>query len=157
MSKISIDRNIATKFQGIYYVASGLWPLLHMRSFEAVTGPKRDKWLVNTVGALIVTIGSTILISAARERERDTAVNLGISAALALIGIDSIYSKRGTIKSICWTRRSKPRFLQLYRDDDLSRESDEGQLTSRPEIWDVVVEPRPPSTLSIHRVNPRRT
>lgn len=53
MSKISIDRNIATKFQGIYYVASGLWPLLHMRSFEAVTGPKRDKWLVNTVGALI--------------------------------------------------------------------------------------------------------
>ena len=36
--------------QGAYYVASGLWPIFHRRSFEAVTGPKKDWWLVVTVG-----------------------------------------------------------------------------------------------------------
>jgi hypothetical protein len=81
-------------------MTSGLWSILHMRSFEAVTGPKRDKWLVKTVGALITAIGSTLLFSAAREPESETARNLGMSTALALIAIDSIYSIRGTIPKI---------------------------------------------------------
>ena len=100
MSKPSAERNSGTSFQGIYYVATGLWPILNMRSFEMVTGPKRDKWLVKTVGALITAIGSTLLFSAAREPESETARNLGISTALALIGIDSIYSIQGTIPKI---------------------------------------------------------
>jgi hypothetical protein len=100
MSKSSAERNLATSIQGIYYITSGLWPILHMSSFEQVTGPKRDKWLVKTVGAIITAIGSTLLFSAAREPESETARNLGISTALALIGIDSIYSVRGTIPKI---------------------------------------------------------
>jgi hypothetical protein len=101
MSKPSAEQNLTTaSLQGIYYVTSGLWPILHMRSFEAVTGPKRDKWLVKTVGALITAIGSTLLFSAVREPDSETARNLGISTALALIGIDSIYSIRGTIPKI---------------------------------------------------------
>ena len=32
--------------QGALYVVTGVWPLLHMASFEAVTGPKTDDWLV---------------------------------------------------------------------------------------------------------------
>ena len=101
MSKPPAGQNLTTtSLQGIYYVTSGMWPILHMRSFEAVTGPKRDKWLVKTVGALITAIGSTLLFSAAREPGSETARNLGISTALALIGIDSIYSIRGTIPKI---------------------------------------------------------
>ena len=96
----SYERDVATSFQGIYYMASGFWPILHMSSFEKVTGPKRDKWLVKTVGALITAIGSTLLFSASREPRSETARNLGISTALALIGIDSIYSIRGTIPKI---------------------------------------------------------
>jgi len=99
MSKSS-ERDVATTLQGIYYVTSGLWPILHMSSFEKVTGPKRDKWLVKTVGALITAIGSTLLFSASREPRSETARSLGISTALALIGIDSIYSMRGTIPKI---------------------------------------------------------
>jgi hypothetical protein len=99
MSKTS-DRHVATTLQGIYYLTSGLWPILHMSSFEKVTGPKRDKWLVKTVGALITAIGSTLLFSASREPRSETARSLGISTALALIGIDSIYSMRGTIPKI---------------------------------------------------------
>ncbi len=57
MSKPSAGRNSGASLQGIYYVATGLWPILNMRSFEMVTGPKRDKWLVKTVGALITAIG----------------------------------------------------------------------------------------------------
>ena len=31
--------------QGAFYAVSGLWSIVHLRSFEAVTGPKRDDWL----------------------------------------------------------------------------------------------------------------
>jgi len=99
MSKTS-ERDVATTLQGIYYLTSGLWPILHMSSFEKVTGPKRDKWLVKTVGVLITAIGSTLLFSASREPRSETARSLGISTALALIGIDSIYSIRRTIPKI---------------------------------------------------------
>ncbi len=70
MSKPSAGRNSGTSFQGIYF-ATGLWPILNMRSFEVVTGPKRDKSLVKTVGALITAIGSTLLFSAARKPESE--------------------------------------------------------------------------------------
>ena len=100
MSRTIVERNLVKSFQGIYYVTTGLWPIFHMRSFERVTGPKHDKWLVKTVGALIAAIGSTILLSSEREDEDEPARELGILSALALIGIDSIYSIRGTIPKI---------------------------------------------------------
>ena len=30
---------------GLYFAATGVWPLVDMKSFEAVTRPKTDKWL----------------------------------------------------------------------------------------------------------------
>jgi hypothetical protein len=36
--------------QGVFYLATGLWPLLNIRTFERVTGPKTDKWFVKTAG-----------------------------------------------------------------------------------------------------------
>ena len=100
MSGTNSEPNLVKSFQGIYYVTSGFWPLFHMGSFELVTGPKHDKWLVKTVGTLIAAIGSTLLLSAARDDDDETARNLGISAAVALRGIDSIYTTRGTIPKI---------------------------------------------------------
>ena len=38
--------------QGAYFLGTGVWPLVLMPSFESVTGPKVDKWLVRTVGVL---------------------------------------------------------------------------------------------------------
>lgn len=32
--------------QGVYFGATGLWPILHLPSFLFVTGPKIDTWLV---------------------------------------------------------------------------------------------------------------
>jgi len=42
--------------QGLCYPLTGLWPLVSLRSFEKVTGPKADDWLVKTVGALIAVL-----------------------------------------------------------------------------------------------------
>jgi hypothetical protein len=36
--------------QGAFYLSSGVWPLISMRTFERITGPKTDKWLVKTGG-----------------------------------------------------------------------------------------------------------
>jgi hypothetical protein len=58
---------IALLVQGGYYVATGIWPLLSMRSFERITGPKIDKWLVKTVGLLVTAIGATILLGSKRK------------------------------------------------------------------------------------------
>src|SRR5437879_6174180 len=32
--------------QGLYFLLTGLWQLLSISSFQAVTGPKHDLWLV---------------------------------------------------------------------------------------------------------------
>ncbi|HEX2022926.1 MAG TPA: hypothetical protein VHH36_09430, partial [Candidatus Thermoplasmatota archaeon] len=54
--------------QGAYFAATGAWPLLHMPSFLAVTGPKTDLWLVDTVGALVLVVGAVLLLAAGRDR-----------------------------------------------------------------------------------------
>ena len=40
--------------QGVYYVVSGAWPLVHIDSFQKVTGRKTDLWLVHTVGLQVL-------------------------------------------------------------------------------------------------------
>ncbi len=77
---------MAPAVQGAFYVVSGLWPVVHPRSFEAVTGKKKERWLAQTTGALIAAIG-VALLAGARERSR-TAKTLGIASALVLGGAD---------------------------------------------------------------------
>lgn len=86
--------------QGIFYVATGLWPIVHLASFEAVTGPKVDRWLVRTVGGLIAAVGAS-LIAGAFERQTSRAVRmLGIGSAAALGLADVIYAGRGRISKV---------------------------------------------------------
>ena len=89
--------------QGIYYVLSGLWPLVHIQSFLAVTGPKTDIWLVKTVGVLVTVIG-LVLISAGARRKGDVEFFvLGILAAICLAFIDLFYVFQGIISQVyCW-------------------------------------------------------
>jgi hypothetical protein len=54
--------------QGVYYLVTGVWPLVSMDTFLRVTGPKTDLWLVNTVGALIAVIALALLVAAWRRR-----------------------------------------------------------------------------------------
>ena len=84
--------------QGLYFLVTGIWPLLSMRTFEAVTGPKVDRWLVKTVGVLVAVIGASLLADA-RRPSRGSQV-LGVGSAAALGGVDVVYSPRGRISKI---------------------------------------------------------
>jgi hypothetical protein len=86
--------------QGVFYVATGLWPVLHLRSFEAVSGKKRDTWLVQTTGALIAAVGCALL-AGAFERRRSTAVKtLGIASAATLGAADLYFVATGQIPRV---------------------------------------------------------
>lgn len=85
---------LVTYGQGIYYLITGIWPMLHMESFVAVTGPKTDLWLVRMVALLSISIGATIL-----AQKRGPYV-LHFSTALSFIAIDCYYALNDTIWDI---------------------------------------------------------
>jgi hypothetical protein len=90
--------------QGLYLLASGVWPLVHYRSFEAVTGPKTDRWLVQTVAGLGVTVGWTMLTSGLTAGDSPQAMaatrHLGVGSALTFGAIDVVYGATGRIRPI---------------------------------------------------------
>lgn len=88
------------EIQGLYFAGGGVWPLLHMRSFEAVTGPKVDRWLVRTTGALLAVIGGA-LVSAARTRRVTPEIRgLAVGSAAAVAVVDVVYALRGRISPV---------------------------------------------------------
>jgi hypothetical protein len=88
-------------FQGAYYLATGLWPLVHLPSFEAVMGPKTDDWLVHMVGLLAAVIGAGLGLAAAQNHHGSPEiVVVAAGAALAFAGIDFWYVLNGTISPI---------------------------------------------------------
>lgn len=78
-------------YQGAYYVVTGVWPLLHLRSFLAVTGPKTDTWLVQTVGALIGVSGAGLILAARRSAIAAEWRWLAAGDALALALVDVVF------------------------------------------------------------------
>jgi hypothetical protein len=95
--------------QGSYYLLTGIWPLVSIRTFQMVTGPKTDHlptgreadhWLVMTVGVLITAVALAILTAAWQRRASREIVVLAIGAALGLTAIDVIYVARGVIAPI---------------------------------------------------------
>ena len=86
--------------QGIYFLVTGIWPILHIRSFQAVTGPKTDRWLVKTVGALVAVIGAVLLQASWRGQLTTQLVCLAIACAAALALVDINYALRRVISKI---------------------------------------------------------
>jgi hypothetical protein len=86
--------------QGLYYLITGLWPIVHMRSFLAVTGPKTDLWLVRTVGILIIVIGAAMTIAGMTGEPWVAMLTLAIGSALALTWVDVFYVATGQIPKI---------------------------------------------------------
>ena len=67
--------------QGIFYFATGVWPILSIRTFQMVTGPKTDLWLVKTVGVLIAVIGLVLTASGLHDRVTFEIVMLATASA----------------------------------------------------------------------------
>ena len=76
-----------------YLVTTGLWSLAHRRSFERVTGPKEDYWLVQTVGALAVAIGISVGIAVRRRAQEPETTALGAASCIAF-GLASVRASR---------------------------------------------------------------
>jgi hypothetical protein len=87
-------------FQGIFYLVTGIWPLLSMRTFEAVTGPKTDDWLVKTAGVLITAIGAVLTLAGIRRQTAPEIPLLAVGSAAGLTGIDVVYATRGRISRV---------------------------------------------------------
>ncbi len=86
--------------QGLFYVATGVWGLVDLASFQAVTGPKNDLWLVRTVAMLVLVVGSVLLVAAARLRVTFELLLLAVGCALGLAAIDVVYATAGAISAV---------------------------------------------------------
>jgi hypothetical protein len=95
---VGTPRHVALA-QGLFNVVGGLWPLVSMASFEAVYGPKADKWLERTVGGLLVTAGIA-QIAARSDEELRVARLLGLGVAGTLGTIDAVYVPKGRISAM---------------------------------------------------------
>jgi hypothetical protein len=83
--------------QSGYYVATGLLPFISRRAFEAITGPKQEWWLVQTVGALVTVIGAALGSAASRGRAQPELLFVAAGSAGALAGIDVVYVAKGRV------------------------------------------------------------
>lgn len=91
---------IVALIQGIYYFVTGLWPILDIQSFMAVTGPKTDIWLVKMVGALTIAISLLLFAVAKKMRVTLESIILILAAGLSYLCIDIYYSVNKVISFI---------------------------------------------------------
>jgi hypothetical protein len=96
---MQIDR-IVVVAQAFYYVVTGLWPLVSYATFEAVTGPKTDRWLVHTIGLLLVAIGAALFAGARRTAPGVETLVLAACCASAFIAIEVFYVLNGVIAPV---------------------------------------------------------
>jgi hypothetical protein len=83
--------------QAAYYLLTGVWPLLHLPSFLAVTGDKYDVWLVETVAVLVIAIGAALALAAFRNGVSAEIILLAMASAVALVSVETIYIVRQRI------------------------------------------------------------
>lgn len=57
MAKTQVMRRLG-RWHGAFNIAGGAWPVISVRSFEAIFGPKTDRWLEYTVAGLLVSSGA---------------------------------------------------------------------------------------------------
>ncbi len=88
------------RVQGAYFLVTGIWPLVSRRSFEAVTGPKTDFWLAQTVGVLVAGIGGALLLADRRKRVTPELRALGVASAGGLGLVDAVFSLQGRISKV---------------------------------------------------------
>ena len=82
--------------QAAYFVATGIAPFVSRRAFEAVTGPKREWWLVQTTGGLVTAVGGGLALAARSGRVTPelALVAAGSAAALAAIDVVAVAGRR---------------------------------------------------------------
>ncbi len=83
--------------QGGYYAVTGIAPFVYRKAFEAVTGPKYDWWLVQTVGAVVTAVGAGLIAAGARRQASPEVVGIAAGGAAGLGAIDVYHATGGRI------------------------------------------------------------
>ena len=86
--------------QGLYFFVTGVWPLVSIGTFQKVTGPKTDLWLVKTVGVIVAIIGAALALASLRGDRAPSIILLGMGSAVGLAAIDVIYVSKRVISPI---------------------------------------------------------
>ncbi|HKF85571.1 MAG TPA: hypothetical protein VKB30_07285 [Candidatus Limnocylindrales bacterium] len=92
-----LDPSTLAAVQAGYYVITGAAPFVSMRAFEAITGPKRDDWLVKTVGLLAIGFGGVLARDAVSRRPDPT---VGLAGALPFAAASLWYGGTGRISRV---------------------------------------------------------
>ena len=86
--------------QAAFYIVTGIWSLVGIRSFQKITGPKVDIWLVKTVGALVTVIGGALGLAGYRNRLTPEVTLLAAGSAAGLATIDIVYVAQKRIRPV---------------------------------------------------------
>ena len=92
-----LSRRGVLRVQGAYYAATGVLPFASRRTFEAMTGPKAEWWLVETVGALVTVVGGGLLGAARSDRVTPEVTAMAAGCALSFAALDVVYVRQRRI------------------------------------------------------------
>lgn len=103
LGKSQSDRQIYSLLswgQAVFYIVTGFWGLVGINSFQKVTGPKVDTWLVRTVSLLIIVIGGVLALAGKRGEPVPEVPLLAVGSAAGLTAIDVVYVAKGRIRPV---------------------------------------------------------
>lgn len=86
--------------QAAYFALGSLWPIFGSRSFQQVTGPKRDMWLAQGVALLLGVQGAAIVSAGIHDRVTPEIAQLGAGSSLALATVGVVNALRGRISKV---------------------------------------------------------
>jgi len=84
--------------QAAYFFVTAVWPLIDITSFLAVTGYKREVWLVKTVGVLLLPYCLILLHLAFSDKKNFIMAIAIILCCLSLAIVEIYYYFKGVIK-----------------------------------------------------------
>jgi len=90
-------KKILLCIQGIYFLGTGLWPVIHIKSFILVTCPKTDLWLVKTLGMVFFCEGVCFILGGIIARAGLPVKILAFINAFVLMCVDCYNVMTGTI------------------------------------------------------------
>lgn len=92
--------NLVALIQGIYFLITGIWPIISMRTFLLITGPKTDLWLVKTVGLILAVTGAVLIYAQMTASITAPVIFLAIGNAAALALVEFIYVFKRVISPV---------------------------------------------------------